>query len=105
MEKRKTLRCFFPQLLGKAEHQTLGFSTVPTGPATVNTKTENKKSEGSGSTLADLVFCPNNGVHLRGILQVRSENAIYRLIDGLNSGFSGFIWRIFFWNLDRSYRS
>ena len=50
----------FPQELGKVEHRTLAFSTVPTGPAT--TTTENKKSEGSGSTLADLVFCPNNGV-------------------------------------------
>ena len=37
--KSKTLRCFFPQLLGKAEHQTLGFSTVPTGPTTIPLQT------------------------------------------------------------------
>jgi hypothetical protein len=39
MEKSKTLRCFFPQLLGKAEPKTCSaLSTVPTSPAAVNNK-------------------------------------------------------------------
>jgi hypothetical protein len=36
MEKSKTLRCFFPQLLGKAKRSNvLGFSTVTTGAAVI----------------------------------------------------------------------
>ena len=52
----------FPQWLGKASHTTRGFSTVPTDPTI---KTKDQQSQGSGSTLASAVCCPNIGVHPR----------------------------------------